>query len=113
MLFRSWIDEKTEDIFSFYLFADILISDVSSTLREFMLTDKPSIQLTNIPRQELLFPGVIWSSLENLPKTIVQAVDNPDESAPARRKWIKRLFFKPDGHASERAVRVIKKILQG
>jgi len=106
-----WINPN-EDIVQFYLIADILVSDTSSTLREFMLTGNPSIQLTNIRRKELLFPEVMWASLENLPETVVRAVDNPGEYASVRQKRVKELFFKLDGRASERAVRFIREVMK-
>jgi len=106
-----WIDKDVEDITPLYLFSDVLVSDASSVLNEFMLTDKPSIQLTNIPSKKLLYEGTTKSSLENLPNTIIKVIENPPEYLYEQRKQIRRRVFKPDGHASERAVEIIKKLI--
>lgn len=105
-----WIDKNVEDITPLYLLSDVLVSDQSSVLYEFMPTDKPSIQLTNIHKR-LLFEGTIKSSLENLPNTVNRVVDSPSEYLYEQRKQIKKRIFKPDGHASERAVEIIKKLI--
>lgn len=107
-----WIDKDVEDITPLYLFSDVLVSDHSSVLYEFMPTDKPSIQLTNIPSKKLLFEGTIKSSLENLPNTIIRIIDNPSEYLCEQRKQVKKRIFNPDGHASERAVAIIKKLME-
>lgn len=108
----SWIDKDT-DCTPLFLLADVLISDHSSILREFMLTNKPSIQLTPVIAEAFKFEGVIHSSLEELPEKVVQAVNNPSESEFARKKWVNELFYRNDGNATKRAVRVIKELMQG
>lgn len=106
-----WIDKNIEDITPLYLFADILISDHSSTLFEFMLTDKISIQLNNVCSKEKLYFGTTKSSLKNLPEMVIQTIDNPSEFLDNQRKIIRKRVFKPDGKASKRAVTIIEKLL--
>ena len=106
-----WINKNIEDITPLYLFADVLISDHSSTLFEFMLTEKISIQLTNVCSKEKLYDGTTKSSLKGLHKTIIQTIYNPYEFLDNQRKIIRKRVFKPDGNASKRAVKIIEKLL--
>lgn len=92
-----------------YHISDILISDISSVLREFISVDKPTIQLlTDINNQDY-YKGMLHSSIEDLEDTVKRTLDNPDEIVEERREWREKLFFKLDGYASIRVVETLKK----
>lgn len=120
-----WIP-GSENVGYLYPFGDALISDVASSLWEFMVMDKPSVQVGGLDlkkkRKEFLegnrfseghwraFGGVVPLIFENLPKVeplknvIGEAIDNPKLGQSEREEWKKLMFHKLDGRASERVV---------
>lgn len=124
----NWIDSRFGDVTSLFLFADVLISDISSVLTEFMISTKPAIQLTNFLETPEIFskrnvslrgpqlknylvPGAIKSDIGNLENSIEKLFNNPSMGLEERTKWINRAIYKPDGHASERAANAIIKVI--
>lgn len=94
-----------------YHIADVLVSDISSTLREFIATDKPTIQLLTDVSDKDYYGGMLHSSIADLESTLRKALENPDEIAKERREWRDKLFYKLDGHASKRVVKALKQIM--
>ncbi len=88
-------------------FADALISDGSSTIREFYLTDKPSLQLTNFRDPGFKFDESYKVDLKTLKDTLKEALNSPDKFK-IDRKIKEDLFYKLDGKATERAVNEIE-----
>jgi len=136
------------DITPLYNVADVLLTDGSSVAWEFIGTDKPTVQLNNMPDpltslmrgpcniyctvendKGLRYSseygastivndhpecrgcgGSIITSLEDLEKTIIETVENPNLYRDKRRKW-SRLYNKyVDGKCAQRCVDAIKRI---
>jgi len=112
----------------------ILVSDTLLTWRfccvfkEFMLKG-PVIELLDGPKRrdkEMLkgpYPDTdIWKVplyykglngySDSIMPTIEQALEKPDEYADIRKRMIERYFYKPDGHATERAVEAIEEMIE-
>lgn len=144
------VEAKMPDITPLYKVSDILITDGSSVAWEFIGTDKPTIQLTNMIdpstalcegpcsrycqvenekglRYESVYGsskivndyeeckacgGVIKSNLENLEKTMVDTIENPNRYAKTRRKWAKMINEYVDGKCAQRCVDAIKRIAE-
>lgn len=109
----KWLNNSNvASIVPLYLMSDVLISGASGCLREFMLVDKPSIQLTNVNTDRFSYNGCIKSDLINLQKNIIRAIYIPEIMREERQSEIKKWLYKPDGHASNRAVKRIKEIMK-
>lgn len=109
-----WIDPTVPSITPYYLISDVIISANSGCLREFMLTDRPSIQLTNTSadlREKFFYEGCVQSSLDDLRKNIIRTIYVPETLQKERQEQVKLIFHKPDGHATKRAVETIKEIM--
>jgi len=88
-------------------FVDVLISDGSSTIREFYLTDKPSLQLINFRDEQYKFEESYKIDLKTLKDTLKEAFNSPDKFK-IDKKIKEDLFYKLDGKATERAVNEIE-----
>lgn len=100
------------DISALFLAADALVTDYSSVLFDFVLTDKPIILLApdlaeyqNERRGFYLnyhdtVPGPVCLSTDE----VVQALQSPDEYSARRAEFRARFAPYDDGHASRRAV---------
>jgi len=122
----TWIDKKTlDDITPLYKVVDILVSDASSTLLEFLQVNKPSIEMLdrNPPvgdrtedwRGFLMPKGTTiqcWNPKKELRKLLARAVYYPDEFAELRKKWQRELLFKVDGKATERTIKAIEEYME-
>lgn len=74
---------KDNNITKYELMADLMISDTSSTVYEFLLLDKPVITLNSIAKD------IYWtniSSPDDLPKAHYEVFHDPE--AIAKRKWV-------------------------
>ncbi len=100
------------DIADLYLAADVLVTDYSSVMFDFALTDKPVVLLTPDLEQyrdvergfyfdiEALAPGPLVTSTAE----VADVIDGPDGWAPARRTFRERFCPWDDGRASARTV---------
>lgn len=95
--------------------ADVLLTDVSTVSHEFLCFDRPLVFLN--PRR--LFPlgrskTWVWRTgrVVNRPSEVWQAVDeslaHPGAYAAERKAAREHIFYKPDGHAAERAAEAIR-----
>ena len=115
------------DIIKFFHETDILISDMSSTLFEFLVVNRPIIQTkfyTPKPshrifrwrlsrRLDKTRSGEIdFTHLLNRPSNLLPVInyvlDHPDEMASAREAAVERYLYKIDGQASSRLVDAIE-----
>lgn len=112
-----WIGGTFPSIAPLYLISDILVSGASSCLREFMVTDRPSIQVTNWSEEvtkdipSYAYKGSIQSSLSDLKDNINRAIDNPKWMHEERQEEVRLHIYKPDGHATDRTVNKIKELM--
>lgn len=86
---------------------DILIGDMSDTNYEFLLFDRPVIQLANEWLREN-FPDIgIKTDLEGLADAIRRSIEYPHEFQEQRKYWLARTIHKPDGHSARRVLDVM------
>ncbi|MGE5550185.1 MAG: CDP-glycerol glycerophosphotransferase family protein [Bacteroidota bacterium] len=105
------------DIIPIMAAADLLICDISAVAHEFLCFDRPYVFLD--PRRLAIGrdktwiwqcgpvvkkQGLVWPSVE-------EALARPEKYAVQRRTALETVFFKPDGHAAERAAEAIKAFL--
>ena len=116
------------DIIPFYLIANILITDISSTMFEYLPLNRPIIQAEcySLKLKHRLFSRRFWKKMdmkryENIDFTykifdpndllsrVYYALDNINEMAENRKNACKEYLFKNDGAASRRLVDAIEK----
>ena len=122
------LDSSVFDILPYYKIADVLISDISSTLFEYLPLDRPIIQVECLKlrlrhkifnkrfkrkldldrMQELDFVYKVEYPSE-LYRSIAFAIDNPEEMSDLRKDANKYYLYKSDGKASSRLVDEIEK----
>ena len=122
------LDSSVFDILPYYKIADVLVSDISSTLFEYLPIDRPIIQVECLKlrlrhkifnkrlnrkldldrMQELDFAYKVEYPSE-LYRTIVFAIDHPEEMSSLRKDANKYYLYKNDGRASSRLVDEIEK----
>lgn len=99
---------------------DVLISDMSGIITDFMILNRPIIYLEpdvdpdgkEIKWNEADLPkdyraGKIVGSMDGLVQGVKQSLANPDEYKSERDATLRKLFFKLDGSSSERAANEI------
>jgi hypothetical protein len=96
----GWLD----NIVPLFWFGDVLVSDYSSTLREFMITNKPSVQVLSPSKSYKPEPGVYHTELHQLAETLSKAFDRIADPREERARCVKRYMYKADGHSSDRAI---------
>lgn len=115
------------DIIPYFQFADILVSDISSTLFEFLPLNKPIIQANcfTLRLKHKIFSDRFWKKLDvdriqnidftylisnpaELAGRIQFAMDYPDEMSTRRQEAHSQFLYKPDGKASSRLVDAIE-----
>lgn len=99
-----FIDDN--DITAYLHAADVLISDTSSVLYEFMLLDKPVITYKTKSRSD---KGIDLTNPETLRDVIDWSLKNPAEHKENRRKHIDQINPYLDGNVSQRLIETIIK----
>ena len=122
------LDNSVYNIIPYYMISDVLISDISSTIFEFLPLDRPIIQAEclslrmrhrifkkrflkklDIPRmQELDFVYKIENPSE-LFRSVSFACDYPEEMSELRLEAHDYFLYKRDGNASVRLINEIEK----
>ncbi|MFH1581670.1 MAG: CDP-glycerol glycerophosphotransferase family protein [Pseudomonadota bacterium] len=107
------LDRAVKD---FLFITDVLISDVSGIITDFMVLNRPIVYIepdvdpegnkinwceTDLPKEYRA--GEIVNSMDGLIQGVKRSLKNPDEYKPQRQDTLQKLFFKLDGHSSERA----------
>lgn len=98
---------EEKNIIKFLLQADILISDTSSVIYEFLLLDKPAISYKTIT------PDIHWDNSDSYTKLTEKVLDNlkNDPYAKARYYINKRLHPYRDGKSALRMVETIEEYI--
>lgn len=126
------IPPEDYDIISYYPFGDILISDISSTLFEFLPLNRPIIMAEcftlrlkhriffkrylrrmDLRRMEMVDFAYRLNNPEDLPSLVYHALDYPEELEEKRLKAQSKYLFKTDGRAAFRLVDAIERKRSG
>ena len=121
------LQNEDYDIVPYYLHADMLISDISSTLFEYLPMDKPIIQAQcyNLKLKHRIFKKRFWKKMDierqynvDFAYQIVEsddilgmvyfAMDNHDEMSTKRKEATEHYLYKVDGNASSRLIDAIE-----
>lgn len=84
---------------------DALASEHSGSLIEFLVTGKPSVQLTPLLKYRKAVGGVLQADIKNLYPVFSSLKPHPEAT-----KWRKLMIGEVDGKASERAANFIQKV---
>ena len=126
------LDKNIFDIIPYYKISDILISDISSTIFEFLPLNKPIIQVECLSMklrhrifkkrfmrrldltrmQEIDFVYKIYDPSE-LFRSLMFAYDHPEEMSEPRLAAHDHYLYKNDGNASKRLVNEIESRILG
>ena len=121
------LQNEDYDIVPYYLHVDMLISDISSTLFEYLPMDKPIIQAQcyNLKLKHRIFKKRFWKKMDierqynvDFAYQIVEsddilgmvyfAMDNHDEMSTKRKEATEHYLYKVDGNASSRLIDAIE-----
>ena len=100
----------------FLWITDILISDLSGIITEFMVLDRPIIYIephenpspwTNSDMPKNFRAGYIVKCIEKLFASIDDSISNPKKFSKNRKEIIKKIFFNLDGKSSHRACEAV------
>jgi len=124
------VTREDYDIVPYYLVSDMLLSDISSTLFEYLALDRPIIQTTfykprlkhrilksrlqkrlDLARTERINFTQRLDHPEELEAIVSETVKNPDSMSGARQKAAERYLYRTDGKASARLVDAIEKYM--
>jgi len=116
------------DIIPYYMISDILITDISSTMFEYLPLDRPIIQAEcfSLKLKHKIFSQRFWRKMDiirqenidftykifdpdNLMSRVYYALDNIDEMSENRKKACQHYLYNNDGRASFRLVEAIEK----
>lgn len=99
------LEENTRDISEYFSSADVLVSESSGALWEFMATGKPSIQMQQGERWGRVFPGGVQvASFETLEKVLKEAL------SVTVSDWCEKVMGRLDGKATDRAIEFIERV---
>jgi CDP-glycerol glycerophosphotransferase (TagB/SpsB family) len=121
------IPNENFDIIPYYKIADILVSDISSTMFEYLPLNKPIIQAEcyTLRLKHRIFPHRFWRRLDlkrledidfvykihnagDLFSRIYYALDNVEEMQEYREKASEYYLYKNDGKASYRLINALE-----
>ena len=97
----------THDITPYLYIADVMISDTSSVLYEFMALDKPVITFKTMARKD---KGIDISSANELRPALDRILANPKEHSELRKKHMNEVNPYLDGNTSSNIFRTLEKI---
>ncbi len=121
------VDKMDINIIDYYLISDLLLTDISSTMFEYLVLDRPIVQCLDFTyrKHHKLIPGLVNKRFDkarmekvNFTNQIKDAnqiiglideiLNSPDTMSSQRKKAIPEFLFKADGNASSRLVDFIE-----
>ncbi len=106
------------DVMPIMAASDLLIADISTVSHEFLCFDRPLVfldpRLLSIRKDKVWVwkcgsvvkrKGEVWSTVE-------KALAEPEAYAEKRKAVREEIFYKPDGHAAERAAEAIRDFVE-
>ena len=108
-LTKNCIIINDTDITPYLHAADLMISDTSSVLYEFMILDKPVITFKTISRFD---KGINIDDPKELRSTIDHVLDNPDEHRHNRTLHLNEVNPYRDGKTAERVTAYLEEVLK-
>lgn len=92
------------------LAADLLVSDYSGIITEWLHTGRPFVQLTNIRSEQNSVPEIGYATDKLRPEMVDDLYENglPPATTEQRDRWLEDLEIPMDGHAGERAASFIE-----
>ncbi|WP_306056085.1 hypothetical protein [Natronococcus wangiae] len=89
--------------------SDVLVSDYSGSIAEWLHTGRPLVQLTNIDASNRVVPriGVTTDTIDLALVDELYRNGEPDSAKRRRASWLERLGIPMDGRAGERAAREV------
>jgi hypothetical protein len=115
-----WVTKETsgyqDDPNPFLWVTDILISDLSGIIADFLILDRPIIYIdpdetldawdgADMPKQFRV--GAVVDTPQRLLRAMEEALRSPQQYHAERQALAAKLFYCPDGHAAERAAEEI------
>lgn len=101
------LEKSTIDIVTYFPSIDVLVSEASGSLWEFMATGKPSIQMQQGKKHGRVFPGgILEANFETLERVLSKAFNAPIVISD----WCERVMGKLDGKATSRAIEFIERV---
>lgn len=97
------------DITPYLHAADVIVSDTSSVVYEFMLLDKPVITYRTAARPD---KGIDISQPEELEPALERALHHPEEHRENRRRHLAEVNPYQDGRTSERLFGELRRIME-
>lgn len=126
------VKQDDQKILDHYLVSDLLLTDISSTMFEYLILDRPIVQCLDLSfrKHHELMPWLVnkrfdhermekvdftyqTKSADELIGILSSALDTPDELSNKRKKAMKLFHYKIDGKASSRLVDDIEAKLLG
>ncbi len=99
----------THDITPYLYIADVMISDTSSVIYEFMALDKPVITFNTMARKD---KGIDISSADELRPTLDRILTNPEEHSEIRKKHLNEVNPYLNGNISANIFKALAKIIE-
>ena len=101
---KNIIFKKEKDITKYIIISDLIISDTSSVVYEFLLLDKPAITFRNISK------SIFWKNLNNYDNLVneVSKILKKDRHSNSRREMIKKYHPYVDGKSALRMVEAVE-----
>ncbi len=102
--------------------ADVLISDASGIINDFMVLDRPIVYIepdahnfrwseNDLPEE--LRAGIVVSSFDELFRAVKRSLQYPQEYTSKRKETVNKIFYRLDGLAAERASEAILRYYEG
>jgi len=112
-LMGGYLDNLIEH---FLWIADVLISDISGMITDFLILDRPIVYLEpdseNFNWEKADLPkdfraGIVVNSKKQLIEGVKKSLEDPCQYRAKRKEVLHKIFYKPDGKATDRASETI------